>query len=668
MPTSITPIRVANANTDRYIHDLRAAYAGLRIYDPDFAIDRDPWIYEKMLRDPLIRQCLGHRMRSVAGGDWSIVAARGPTEKDEEAARVMDQAIGELENKGFQSSRVNLARFVWEGSRHAAVNGKRRPRPYGDGKVRDWWFPTKLRDLPKRRVRVWREGGKVVKKLVPVFDEQGVDFDYYGRDWPEDRIITAVYDDEESRLGFGRGLGDSCYWFFFLKWKLIEEGVDAVREWLQALIIVKTDTVNLGDVSQTSTSTRDALTAALVDAKRKGVVAIGKEDDVDGFDATGKGSEALLKWLHMLDDGLRGVITGAKLNTGGGDDKAGSLARGEVEERTSEGIYQLDSKLLDEAMTGGLIKPVWDRNRENLIELGLVDARMPSYRSINEPREDREQNSRLLKDALESGAMVKKDEFYEMLGLTPPTKEDIEAGNVIEPKEEPDPFGGGGGNPFEQQNGNGEKRKPQNGQPPKPKQQGNRIQTSDTPADFMFAAPWDEGKHPRKKDGEFAPKGGGESSGAVADEKSERARVTDGGDPYPAVGDTVDGRVVRDPDNIPNTDSIEATIEDADVLPGIRDVAMWSFTLDESPAIKPGDKTAYGRDVLELAAKIKESGEISPLIVAVDEQGPYIIEGAHRFDALKVLGAKSFPALVVLDGVEREDLAYPEANADDSTE
>lgn len=431
MVTAITPIRVANANTDRYIHDLRAAYAGIRIYDPDFAIDRDPWIYEKMLRDPLIRQCLGHRLRSVAGGDWSIVAARGPTKKDEEAARVMEQAIGELENKGFQMSRVNLAKFVWEGSRHAAVNGKRWPRTYGDGKARMWWYPTKLRDLPKRRVRVWREGGKVVKKLVPVFDDEGVDFDYIGRDWPEDRIITAVYDDEESRLGFGRGLGDSCYWFFFLKWKLIEEGVDSVREWLQALIVVKADTVNLGAVDQTSTQTRDAMIAALRDAKRRGVVAIGKDDDVSGFDATGKGAEALLKWLQMLDDGLRGVITGAKLNTGGGESGAGSLARGEVEERTSEGVYQLDSKLLDEAMTEGLIKPVWDRNHENLIELGLGEARMPSYRSINEPREDREENARLISTALDSGLELKRDETFEMLGMTPPTDEDREAGNVI---------------------------------------------------------------------------------------------------------------------------------------------------------------------------------------------------------------------------------------------
>lgn len=50
-----------------------------------------------------------------------------------------------------------------------------------------------------------------------------------------------------------------------------------------------------------------------------------------------------------------------------------------------------------------------------------------------------------------------------------------------------------------------------------------------------------------------------------------------------------------------------------------------------------------------LAAQIQESREINPLIVVEDVKGPYILEGGHRFDALRLLRAKAFPALVVLD-------------------
>lgn len=103
-------------------------------------------------------------------------------------------------------------------------------------------------------------------------------------------------------------------------------------------------------------------------------------------------------------------------------------------------------------------------------------------------------------------------------------------------------------------------------------------------------------------------------------------------------GDTVDGRVVRK--EVPNAESIEATFgTDFTELPGIREIPMADF--EAPPEITERTKA--------LAEEIEESGEINPLIVAFDNQGPYILEGGHRFDALKILGAESFPAVVVTD-------------------
>lgn len=106
----------------------------------------------------------------------------------------------------------------------------------------------------------------------------------------------------------------------------------------------------------------------------------------------------------------------------------------------------------------------------------------------------------------------------------------------------------------------------------------------------------------------------------------------------PKANGMVDGRFVRD--HIPNRSSIDASIANNEVLPGVRAVALSSF--DYVPA-KPDKRT------LELAAQIAESGELNPLIVGIDADGPYIIEGAHRLDALFHLKAKALPALVVLD-------------------
>jgi 2'-5' RNA ligase len=116
---------------------------------------------------------------------------------------------------------------------------------------------------------------------------------------------------------------------------------------------------------------------------------------------------------------------------------------------------------------------------------------------------------------------------------------------------------------------------------------------------------------------------------------------------YPVLkkGQVVDGRVVR-PD-VPNQSSIDASSTDPTVLSGIREISMSDF---QDAGEKPNPYSVSEKKHIEgLAEEIKNSNEISPLIVMVDKEGPYILEGGHRYDALKILGAKSLPAMVVID-------------------
>ena len=122
---------------------------------------------------------------------------------------------------------------------------------------------------------------------------------------------------------------------------------------------------------------------------------------------------------------------------------------------------------------------------------------------------------------------------------------------------------------------------------------------------------------------------------------------------YPVVKGDIDGRAVRA--EVPNLSSIGASIDNPQELPGVRQVQMSQFTLD-------GDSTPTDAPTLALAEEIRNSGELNPLIVAIDENGPYIVEGGHRYGALKVLGAKSFPAVVVIevdDAFETAEAAKP---------
>jgi len=107
---------------------------------------------------------------------------------------------------------------------------------------------------------------------------------------------------------------------------------------------------------------------------------------------------------------------------------------------------------------------------------------------------------------------------------------------------------------------------------------------------------------------------------------------------YPKAGSVVDGRTVLT--RVPNMGSISASFTDYDVQPGIREVPLADFT----------PTTTFSDRVKNLAAQIQASKTLDPLIVVQDkEEGPYILEGAHRIDALFFMKAKSFPAIVVHD-------------------
>jgi hypothetical protein len=109
-------------------------------------------------------------------------------------------------------------------------------------------------------------------------------------------------------------------------------------------------------------------------------------------------------------------------------------------------------------------------------------------------------------------------------------------------------------------------------------------------------------------------------------------------------GDVVDGRKVKIP--VPNMSSIKASLEDYEVLEGIREVPLSKFSVTGKPKYYSVSEESRTK---KLSQQIKDSGIISPLIVVEDNEGFYVLEGGHRFDALRELDAKSFPAVVVRD-------------------
>jgi len=113
--------------------------------------------------------------------------------------------------------------------------------------------------------------------------------------------------------------------------------------------------------------------------------------------------------------------------------------------------------------------------------------------------------------------------------------------------------------------------------------------------------------------------------------------------PRVRMGDELNGLIIGN--DVSNQDSIGAELYEYEILPGIRKVKMW----------EGGCKYYNIRDIRQvnnLIELIKTNKYIDPLIVVIDNEGPYILEGGHRFDALRKLGVEEFPAMVVIDTEE----------------
>jgi len=113
---------------------------------------------------------------------------------------------------------------------------------------------------------------------------------------------------------------------------------------------------------------------------------------------------------------------------------------------------------------------------------------------------------------------------------------------------------------------------------------------------------------------------------------------------FPLAGAMVDNLEVLD--DIPNMDSISATFDDYKILKGIREIPISEFETDINKNFR--SKNDHDR-VRHLMAAIKDSGQIKPLIVVKEKDGPYVLEGGHRLVALAMIGVKTIPALIVLD-------------------
>lgn len=413
-------------SADLYNRALSSAYSlWSRLNNPDYALQRDPEIWEKVRRDATIAQAIDTRLHMIAGRTWHCEAG-GNTEEDRRAAALCDDLISRI--RGFTESRLQLATSCFRARAYSFIECSQQVETFLDGVPRQWWVPMRLRDVDPRRIRYvpehyYDEAGlervRVHQQLWSVMREEYEDI-------PAESLrqfVKVIYRNEEANLGYGRGLLSSVYFLWWMKSIVWREGLQGLERWSQGVLIGKVAGDREGSTGRTNEAIRDDLFEALRDMRSRNIIVMGAEDDIEVRDGGGTGHQMVMDFVRYMDEKLLSLILGSVLPFGGGAE-SGSFARAQIEQETTNALIQFDRDKIDECLTDDLVGYIWEANWSNIQAMGLGSAEIPRFTTDLAPREDPQGATAMIASLAQLGVPLRLSDVYDKTGFSAPGPED----------------------------------------------------------------------------------------------------------------------------------------------------------------------------------------------------------------------------------------------------
>lgn len=470
----VMPLIHRNRSVQLYADAISAIWAWWDLVtDPSYALQQELDIWEILQRDPKCYQGIQERLNDVAGPSWRVFPFNNSKSKGEKF--LASWAEGMLRRiPHFADARKRLAQAVFRGQSTELILGRREfIKPTDESPAQNFWVPTRLKHIDPRRfvirpVRTRREDGSLKIRgvlhmsVIPTYHQppKGEDL-WLGRYVPvsperQRQFIRIVYDDEESRLGFGRGILDVLYFYHWAKQIVIKEGLQGLERWAQGVPIYSVDTSQRGDTDQTSENIRDTALAQLAKMRARHYFVKDKQDDLAFEHGSMAGHQMVTGFLQYFDSCIMGVCTGASLRSANDVGKSGSFASDKVGQEKQSKVVRFDINKVDEDVTLDLIQLLVRVNRPQLKKVGelidcpgLEDAGLPQFRTVEDdiinPTEGATLFSTLAQIKTKKPIKIRADEFYKKTSLTQPDKDD----DVVE-LSGPDDGMGGRGEPGEE--------------------------------------------------------------------------------------------------------------------------------------------------------------------------------------------------------------------------
>ena len=418
------------ANGDLYAINLGAIIQdGQRIWDPSYSLSKDPEIWEKAQQDAVVSGAIERALLGVAGHEWDLEPF-SDDHWDVKLAEVLTPLMQRIPR--FYEARKNLAEARFQGSAFAKMTGDFQKIRLHDGNKRRWWVPSRLVDIDRRRLRAiaHRQDDGAYSFSFEMYSPGRKSWEEVDPKFP---LVSHVYCDNESRLGFGRGVMDSIYFATYTRAVVLKDGLQGLRRWAQGLMVATVDLAASGGVDETNEDIRDGIKSGLLEMLGDNVLVVGEGDKIELHQTSGTGHSIVDKMLDRVERELNTRIEGTPISTMDGDG-GGSKALGQEHGAREHAQRRFDRQSLGESL-GSVVKFVQTMNRATLAEIHpkLASANAPRFTISESRNEDPKENAEVAKIALESGVALPLKDYHERIGWRQPD----EGEDVVEPIQPP---------------------------------------------------------------------------------------------------------------------------------------------------------------------------------------------------------------------------------------
>jgi hypothetical protein len=413
----VTELRVKQQSQAIYVRALSTAWrSGVQLYDPSLWLLKDPEAEEKMLRDVDIAHCIGYRRAIVAGLDWSCQPAVKDSPRAPVAVSVATQLLKGI--KHFTAARDNLARAFFSGARFARIHGEPRTLPLGDGRMRNWWVPTRLQDMDKRMFRIVPDK-KGDAPLAAHWERWDVDRQEFHVETVHDavRTIRHVYQDDEGSLGYGRALREALGWVWYAKENIFQESMLAAEKHGGGMLAAKVDGIRDATTNMPNTTLINAWRDVLTNLRARHVLVYDSNDQIEVIKGSAEGWQILRDLRAEVRGTIFTLVLGANLPTGA--DKGGSYALADVQQDSTELIVRKDRQVLEDTLTDDLLGCCWYQNWANVVELG-IEQEKPQFLIAHEKQEDPSERAQTAATLSGMGVDLSLDDVLEQTSFRRP--------------------------------------------------------------------------------------------------------------------------------------------------------------------------------------------------------------------------------------------------------